>query len=134
MFIVLFDCIKYWQVCQTVDIFYNSDYNNGIITTFFIIFYLLQRRDSFLGELAISFFYFSTKDLLTIGFGNVRVEYARKSGGGNMWTIKDLAQYLKVDYTTIYDRVIAKKIKAVKFGCQWRIPEEEIERLKKEGF
>lgn len=51
-----------------------------------------------------------------------------------MWTIKDLAQYLKVDYTTIYDRIIAKKIKAVKFGCQWRIPEEEIERLKKEGF
>ena len=51
-----------------------------------------------------------------------------------MWTIKDLAQYLKVDYTTIYDRVIAKKIKAVKFGCQWRIPEEEIGRLKREGF
>lgn len=71
---------------------------------------------------------------MTIGFGSVRVEYVRKSGGGNMWTIKDLAQYLKVDYTTIYDRVIAKKIKAVKFGCQWRIPEEEIERLKREGF
>lgn len=51
-----------------------------------------------------------------------------------MWTIKDLAEYLKMDYTTIYDRVIDKKIKAVKFGCQWRISEEEVERLKKEGF
>lgn len=51
-----------------------------------------------------------------------------------MWTIKDLANYFKLDYTTVYDRVIAQKIKAVKFGCQWRIAEEEVERLKKEGF
>lgn len=57
-----------------------------------------------------------------------------ENGGDIMWTIKDLAEYLKMDYTTIYDRVIDKKIKAVKFGCQWRIAEEEVERLKKEGF
>ena len=57
-----------------------------------------------------------------------------ESGGDIMWTIKDLAEYFKLDYTTVYDRVIANKIKAVKFGCQWRITEEEVERLKKEGF
>lgn len=51
-----------------------------------------------------------------------------------MWTIKDLADYFKVDYTTIYDRVVAEKIKAVKAGMQWRITEEEVERLKREGF
>ena len=55
-------------------------------------------------------------------------------GGGIMWTIKDLADFFKVDYTTVYDRVIAKKINAVKAGIQWRISEEEVERLKKEGF
>ena len=55
-------------------------------------------------------------------------------GGGIMWTIKDLADYFKVDYTTVYDRVIAKKINAVKAGIQWRITEEEVERLKREGF
>ena len=55
-------------------------------------------------------------------------------GGGIMWTIQDLADFFKVDYTIIYDRVIAKKINAVKAGIQWRIPEEEVERLKKEGF
>lgn len=58
---------------------------------------------------------------------------ARKEGS-NMWTIKDLADYFKVDYTTIYDRVITKKINAVKAGVQWRVTEEEVERLKKEGF
>ena len=51
-----------------------------------------------------------------------------------MWSIQDLADYFKVDYTTIYDRVIAKKIKAVKAGVQWRITDEEVERLKREGF
>ena len=55
-------------------------------------------------------------------------------GGGIMWTIKELADYFKVDYTTVYDRVIAKKINAVKAGIQWRITEEEVERLKREGF
>ena len=51
-----------------------------------------------------------------------------------MWTIKDLAEYLKMDYTTIYDRVVTKKINAVKAGIQWRISEEEVARLKREGF
>ena len=57
-----------------------------------------------------------------------------ESGGDIMWTIKDLADYFKVDYTTVYDRVIAKRINAIKAGVQWRIPEEEVERLKREGF
>ena len=57
-----------------------------------------------------------------------------ESRGDIMWTIKELADYFKLDYTTVYDRVIAKKINAVKVGVQWRIAEEEVERLKKEGF
>ena len=62
------------------------------------------------------------------------ISYQIESRGDIMWTIQDLADYFKVDYTTIYDRVIAKKINAVKAGIQWRITEEEVERLKKEGF
>lgn len=51
-----------------------------------------------------------------------------------MWTIEDIANYFQIHYTTVYERIINKKIKAIKIGVQWRIPEEEIERLKREGF
>ena len=62
------------------------------------------------------------------------MQYLKMNGGDIMWTIDELADFFKVDYTTIYSKVISKKIKAVKAGVQWRITDEEVERLKREGF
>ena len=58
----------------------------------------------------------------------------KERGGDIMWTIEDIANYFQIHYTTVYERIINKKIKAIKVGVQWRSPEEEIERLKREGF
>jgi excisionase family DNA binding protein len=45
-------------------------------------------------------------------------------------TIKDLAEIFQVNESTIKRMIYAKKINAIKFGGQWRITEEEYQRLK----
>jgi len=51
-----------------------------------------------------------------------------------MLTIEQVAEYLKLDKMTIYRAVKEGKVKGVKFGAVWRISEEELERIKREGF
>lgn len=51
-----------------------------------------------------------------------------------MLTIDDVAKELKVTPMMIYKAVNLGKIKGVKIGAIWRISEEELERIKKEGF
>ena len=51
-----------------------------------------------------------------------------------MLTIEDVAKELKVTTMMIYKAVNARKIKAIKVGAIWRISEEELERIKREGF
>lgn len=51
-----------------------------------------------------------------------------------MLTIDDVANALKVTNMMIYKAVKSGKIKAIKVGSIWRISEEELERIKREGF
>lgn len=48
-------------------------------------------------------------------------------------TTKELAEEFRVAESTIKRKIYAGKIKAIKIGRDWKIPEEEFERLKKEG-
>lgn len=50
-----------------------------------------------------------------------------------MFTIEEVATILKISYRSAWLMVVAGKIKAIKVGNQWRITEEEVERIKKEG-
>lgn len=48
-----------------------------------------------------------------------------------IYTTKEVAEILKLNIETIKRMARDGRIKAVKLGKQWRIPEEEVERLKK---
>lgn len=48
-----------------------------------------------------------------------------------MYTIKEVAEILNFTERAVRQWVIDGKIKAVKIMSQWRIPEEEVERLKR---
>ena len=51
-----------------------------------------------------------------------------------MLTIKDVAKTLKLHEMTVYRYVVSGKIKSVKFGNTYRITEEEVEKIKKDGL
>ena len=48
-----------------------------------------------------------------------------------MYRIKEVAKILGFTERSVRQWVVDRKIKAVKIMSEWRIPEEEIERLKK---
>lgn len=50
-----------------------------------------------------------------------------------MYTIEEVAETFKVSISLIRRLVFEGKIKAVKVGEVWRITEEEVERIKREG-
>lgn len=47
-----------------------------------------------------------------------------------MYSLKEVAEILKIHYVTVFRFVQQGKIKAVKVGGQWRVTEEELERIK----
>lgn len=51
-----------------------------------------------------------------------------------MLTIQDVADELKIAYNTVWKAIHSGKIKAVKMLSSYRITEEELQRLRKEGF
>lgn len=51
-----------------------------------------------------------------------------------MYTVKEVASILKVNQMTIFRALNDGKINGVKIGKGWRISEEELCRIKKEGF
>ena len=51
-----------------------------------------------------------------------------------MLTIKDVAKTLKLHEMTVYRYVVSGKIKSVKFGNTYRITEEEMQRIMKQGI
>lgn len=51
-----------------------------------------------------------------------------------MLTTTELAKELKVSRITIFRAIYCGKIKAIKIGNGWRVSEEEVERIKREGF
>ena len=57
--------------------------------------------------------------------------YNTVKGGGNMKTKKDVCEIFKVSLGTVNNWIKQGKIKVVKIERTVRIPEEEIERLKR---
>ena len=51
-----------------------------------------------------------------------------------MYKVNEVAQILKVHTNTIFRALKQGRIKGVKIGNVWRISEEEVNRIKKEGF
>ena len=51
-----------------------------------------------------------------------------------MKTIEEVASIFKVHFRTIYSWIKQGKIKSVKVGRRHYITEEEVERIKREGF
>ncbi|MDD3397916.1 MAG: helix-turn-helix domain-containing protein [Clostridia bacterium] len=50
------------------------------------------------------------------------------------YTIKEVANKLKVHWKTIYRWIQEDKIKATKFGRDWKISQEEIDFIKNNGL
>lgn len=51
-----------------------------------------------------------------------------------MLTVEELAENLKVHKITVLRHIRNGKIKAIRMGKFWRVNEEEVERIKREGF
>jgi len=51
----------------------------------------------------------------------------------NYYTPKEVSEKLKLNIRTVYKWIREEKLKAVKLGDVWRIPESEIKRLLKSG-
>lgn len=52
-------------------------------------------------------------------------------GGGHVYRIKEVAKELGFTERAVRQWVIDGKIKAVKIMSEWRIPKEEVDRLKR---
>lgn len=50
-----------------------------------------------------------------------------------MYTTREFADILKLNERTVRNWINDGKIKAVKLNSEWRVSEEELERIKKEG-
>ena len=57
--------------------------------------------------------------------------YINNGGDFMMYRITEVAKILGFKERTVRRWIVDGKIKAVKIMSEWRIPEEEIERLKK---
>lgn len=77
------------------------------------------------------FFYLFVILKLTIDFKDVIVYNLIKGGDNNMKTVEEVAAALKISPATVRRWVNNNKIKALKQGRIIRIPEEELERLKR---
>ena len=50
-----------------------------------------------------------------------------------MYTTIEVAKILNISRATVFRALKSGRIKGVKFGNNWRVSEEELERVKKEG-
>ena len=50
-----------------------------------------------------------------------------------MWTAKEVAEEFKMAYRTVLNMIRDGRIKAVRVGRGFRIVDEEVERMKREG-
>lgn len=51
-----------------------------------------------------------------------------------MNTIEQLAEELKANPLTVRKWIKSERIKAIKLGNHWRVSDEELERIKREGL
>ena len=50
-----------------------------------------------------------------------------------LYTIEEVAKELKISEITVRRMIQYGVLKAVKIGVQWRIPQDEVDRVKREG-
>lgn len=74
--------------------------------------------------------------LLGLGDGSVGTEKIKikEIKMEEFYTIKEVANKLKVHWKTIYRWIQEDKIKATKFGRDWKISQEEIDFIKNNGL
>jgi excisionase family DNA binding protein len=53
---------------------------------------------------------------------------------GKLYTLQEVADYLRVTRQTIYNYVTAKKLKAFKAGREYRVTEEELQAFIKSNY
>lgn len=51
-----------------------------------------------------------------------------------MYTINEVAEMLRVQPMMIYNALYDGKIKGIKIGRVWRIKQQEVDRIMREGF
>ena len=73
---------------------------------------------------------FLLTETILICYNNVKVSEKEC----NMFKVSEVANLLKVHRNTIFKALQRGRIKGIKIGGVWRISEEEVERIKQEGF
>lgn len=53
---------------------------------------------------------------------------------GNVYTVTEVAGMLRISKATVFRALQVGKIKGIKIGNIWRVSEEELQRIMKEGF
>lgn len=51
-----------------------------------------------------------------------------------MYTVTEVAKALNISKATVFRALQVGKIKGIKIGNIWRVSEEELQRIMKEGF
>lgn len=51
-----------------------------------------------------------------------------------LYTVEEVAKYLNLKEMTIYNWLRLKRISGLKLGGRWRIKQEELDRILKEGL
>lgn len=51
-----------------------------------------------------------------------------------MYTVTEVAGMLRISKATVFRALQVGKIKGIKIGNIWRVSEEELQRIMKEGF
>jgi len=63
----------------------------------------------------------------------MRLSSQEQPPGAQYWSIAQLARALGVSYATVRRLVRRGYIRAIRIGHLWRIPDEEVQRLRHEG-
>jgi excisionase family DNA binding protein len=51
-----------------------------------------------------------------------------------MYKLKEVAAMLRISYVFLFNKVKQGKVKAIKIGGAWRIMQDEVDRILKEGI
>jgi len=63
----------------------------------------------------------------------MRLSSQEQPSGAQYWSIAQLARALRVSYSTVMRLVRRGYIRAIRIGRLWRISDEEVQRLRREG-
>ena len=63
-----------------------------------------------------------------------KLELIKVKGNTKMYNIDQVAEMLRLCRITVFRYIKSGKIKAIKIGREWRIKQEEIDRIMREGL